>query len=104
MNNKDRIEIRVSGPSKDHELGIFLPWDANIDDWISAFKTILIHQTFPEDTIKELFEEKVYEGDKEREDPEQPLLFDLTNKPDFAHLFGNVSTVLKQKSTYSNAY
>jgi hypothetical protein len=29
---------------------------SDIDDWITVFKTILIHQTFCEDTVKELFD------------------------------------------------
>jgi hypothetical protein len=29
--------------------------DADLEDWTSAFKTILMHQTFCEDSIKELF-------------------------------------------------
>ena len=35
---------------------IVLPFDANLEDWIQAFKTILIYQTFSEDTVKNLFE------------------------------------------------
>jgi hypothetical protein len=34
--------------------------DADINDWIETFKTILIHQSFSETTIKELFEEPDY--------------------------------------------
>lgn len=33
-----------------------IPWDASIEDWVNVFKTVLIHQTFSEDTVKELFE------------------------------------------------
>jgi hypothetical protein len=29
---------------------------SDLNDWIKVFKTILIHQTFCEDTVKELFE------------------------------------------------
>ena len=41
-----------------NSLQLTMNWDADIDDWINAFKTILIHQTFCEDSVKELFEDK----------------------------------------------
>jgi len=57
--NKDnKITIKVEGYRLNDSLQLTLNWDATIDDWVGAFKTILIHQTFPEDTVKELFEEK----------------------------------------------
>ena len=37
-------------------LQLSLSWDANIDDWITAFKTVLTYMTFAEDTVKELFD------------------------------------------------
>jgi hypothetical protein len=57
--NKDnKITIKVEGYRLNDSLQLTLNWDATIDDWVGAFKTMLIHQTFPEDTVKELFEEK----------------------------------------------
>lgn len=58
----NRTEITVKGPQEDHEITIFLPWDANIEDWEDAFKTILTHQTFAPELIKELF----YDESKDR--------------------------------------
>ena len=57
--NKDnKITIKIEGYRLNDSLQLTLNWDASINDWVNAFKTILIHQTFPEDTVKELFEEK----------------------------------------------
>lgn len=36
-------------------LTLTLPWDAKIEDWKDAFRTILTHQTFSFSTIEELF-------------------------------------------------
>ena len=55
------IKITVEGglqPNKSIQLTI--SHDANIEDWIEVFKTILIHQTFSEEVVKELFEEPDY--------------------------------------------
>lgn len=38
-----------------NELILTLNWDASLDDWETAFKTILTHQTFGEDSVKEMF-------------------------------------------------
>jgi hypothetical protein len=57
--NKDnKITIKVEGYRLNDSLQLTLNWDATIDDWVGAFKTMLIHQTFDEDIVKELFEEK----------------------------------------------
>ena len=58
MDIKDkRITVTVVNHAKyNSELLLSLNWDANLDDWVAAFKTILMHQTFCEDSIKELFE------------------------------------------------
>jgi hypothetical protein len=55
---ESKTTIIVNGYKHNSSLQLTLNWDATIDDWVGAFKTILIHQTFPEDTVKELFEEK----------------------------------------------
>jgi len=57
----DKTTITVDSYIHNKSLLLTLNWDANVDDWITAFKTILIHQTFCEDSVKELFEDKNYE-------------------------------------------
>ncbi len=60
--NKDnKITIKVDGYKLNDSLQLTLNWDASLDDWIVAFKTILIHRTFAEETVKELFEIEEYE-------------------------------------------
>jgi len=52
------IRITVEGGFNPYrKLELTMSSFADINDWIDAFKTILIHQTFAEDTVKELFEE-----------------------------------------------
>ena len=56
-NKQTPIKITIEGgfnPSSKLELTISA--DSTIEDWVDAFKTILIHQTFTVDTVKELFE------------------------------------------------
>ena len=57
-NENKKITINVDGYKHNNSLQLTLNWDANINDWIDVFKTILIHQTFTEDVVKELFEDK----------------------------------------------
>ena len=60
-NKDEKITIKVEGYKHNNSLQLTLNWDANLNDWTDAFKTILIHQTFPEDLVKELFEnEELY--------------------------------------------
>lgn len=56
VRDKQVITITVTGFKLNNELKLSLNWDADLDDWKQAFKTILIHQTFDEGTVKELFE------------------------------------------------
>ena len=59
IQNKDKkTTIKIEGYRLNDSLQLTLNWDADINDWVNAFRTILIHQTFPEDIVKELFEEK----------------------------------------------
>lgn len=53
---EDKITVKVESYKHNKSLQLTLNWDADVDDWVDAFKTILIHQTFGEDTVKELFE------------------------------------------------
>ena len=77
MFNKNRVEIRVTGPNKDQELGIFLPWDANIDDWVSSFKAIMLHQSFTEDQVKDIF----FNEDTDTKSDEEPAYQDRKELP-----------------------
>lgn len=54
---ESKTTIIVNGYKHNRSLQLTLNWDAGIDDWVDAFKTILIHQTFAEDTVKELFQD-----------------------------------------------
>jgi len=53
---EDKITVKIESYLPNKSLQLTLNWDADINDWVEAFKTILIHQTFGEDTVKELFE------------------------------------------------
>lgn len=51
-----RITVTVTNRHiLNNELMLTLNWDASLDDWETAFKTILTHQTFGEDSVKEMF-------------------------------------------------
>ena len=51
-----KIKIKVESYQLNKSIELTLNWDADINDWIETFKTILTHQTFCPETIKELFE------------------------------------------------
>jgi hypothetical protein len=51
------VTIAVTDSLSDDEIKITVNRYSDINDWIKVFKTILIHQTFCEDTVKELFED-----------------------------------------------
>jgi len=51
------ITVTVSNSSSEDKIEISLNKYSDVNDWIKVFKTILIHQTFCEDTVKELFED-----------------------------------------------
>ena len=70
MNYDKQEPIKISvegGLSPDRTLQLTMHPHATIEEWIETFKTILIHQTFAEDTIKELFDrdydESCYDAD-----------------------------------------
>lgn len=62
QNTDKKITIKIDGYKLNDSLQLTLNWDANIDDWVNAFKTILIHQTFDEETVKELFEDQTFDN------------------------------------------
>ncbi len=55
------IKITIEGGFRpDKTIHLTLGPDANIEDWIETFKTILFHQTFDETIIKDVFETREY--------------------------------------------
>jgi hypothetical protein len=56
-NKQTPIKITVEGGfNPANKLELTISADSTIEDWVDTFKTILIHQTFTIDTVKELFE------------------------------------------------
>jgi hypothetical protein len=54
---KEPIKITIEGGlSPDRSIQLTLNPYATLEEWIETFKVILLHQTFSEDTIKELFD------------------------------------------------
>lgn len=65
MNYDKQEPIKISvegGLSPDRTLQLTMHPHATLEEWIDTFKTILIHQTFAEDTVKELFEPPCYDN------------------------------------------
>ncbi len=61
MNYEKKIPIKVTiegGLNPDRKLELTMGPFADLVDWVETFKTILIHQTFSADTVRELFEEE----------------------------------------------
>ena len=57
--NKTPIKVTVEGGyCPDRKIELTMSAEADLSDWIDTFKTILISQTFTEDTVKELFSEE----------------------------------------------
>jgi len=58
--------IRIVITNNEGELQMTLPWDANLEDWTHAFKTILFWSTFSPENIDEVFydEEKEFEANR----------------------------------------
>ena len=57
------LTVTVADSSSDDKIEISLSKYSDINDWIKVFKTILIHQTFCEDTVKDLFEDPLEEDE-----------------------------------------
>ena len=68
---EDKITVKVESYKHNKSLQLTLNWDADVDDWVDAFKTILIHQAFSEDTVKELFEDPWDEYEKAVKEKEE---------------------------------
>ncbi len=72
MNYEKKTPIKITvegGLNPDRKLELSMSSFADLEDWIEAFKTILIHQTFSEDAVKQLFEED-YDNDSDNEEVE----------------------------------
>jgi hypothetical protein len=46
--------ITISSGS-DRHITLSIPWGSTLEDWETAFKTMLIFETFSEDQVKEFF-------------------------------------------------
>jgi len=56
-NKTTPIKITVEGGlSPDRSLQLTVNAYSTLEEWVEAFKVVLLHQTFSEDTIKELFD------------------------------------------------
>jgi len=54
---KEPIKITIEGGlNPDRSMQLTLNAYSTLEEWIETFKVILLHQTFSEDTIKELFD------------------------------------------------
>ena len=54
--HKNKIKISVENLYDDKKIELTINRFADLNEWRDVFKTILIQQTFPCDSVKELFE------------------------------------------------
>ena len=54
--HKNKIKITVENIYDDKKIELTINRFADLNEWRDVFKTILIQQTFPCDSVKELFE------------------------------------------------
>jgi hypothetical protein len=54
--HKNKVKITVENLFDDKKLELTVNRFSDLNDWTDVFKTILIHQTFAHDSVKELFE------------------------------------------------
>lgn len=54
--HKNKIKIIVENIYDDKKIELTINRFADLNEWRDVFKTILIQQTFPCDSVKELFE------------------------------------------------
>ena len=54
--HKNKIKITVENLYDDKKIELTINRFADLNEWRDVFKTILIQQTFPCDSVKELFE------------------------------------------------
>ena len=53
--HKNKVKITIENLFDDKKLELTVNRFSDLNDWIDVFKTILIHQTFAHDSVKELF-------------------------------------------------
>lgn len=85
MNYDKQEPIKISvegGLSPDRTLQLTMHPHSTLEEWIDTFKTILIHQTFAEDTVKELFDEPICSSCNDPAD-DQPSAQFLREKSEF---------------------
>jgi hypothetical protein len=71
------IKVTIEGGlNPDRKLELTMTPYADLSDWIDTFKTILINQTFTEDTVKELFEEPQFISDDDFDDDREDINID----------------------------
>lgn len=57
MNNyQNKVKITVENLFDDKKIELTINRFSDLTEWTDVFKTILIHQTFDHDSVKELFE------------------------------------------------
>lgn len=79
MNYDKQTPIKVTvegGLNPDRKLELTMTPYADLSDWIEVFKTILINQTFAEDTVKELFEEPEFVNNDDFDDNHEDINID----------------------------
>jgi len=54
--HKNKVKITVENLFDDKKIELTINKFSDLSDWTDVFKTILIQQTFPCDSVKELFE------------------------------------------------
>ena len=85
MNYDKMTQIKVTiegGLNPDRKLELTMTPYADLSDWIDTFKTILINQTFTEDTVKELFEELDYSSSDDFDDDSEDINIDCKSPED----------------------
>lgn len=82
-NSATPIKITIEGGATEGKtLQLTMHPHSTLEEWIDTFKTILVHQTFTCDCIKELFDETVCMSCNDLVDDQQPTQF-LREKSEF---------------------
>jgi len=73
METENNITVTVESDNK--KLQLTISEYATVDDWINVFKTIMIHNTFMEDSVKEMFS-----SDEDLYDLQSEDIYDLQSE------------------------
>ena len=57
LGNRDCAPVQISVRSSNQSTTIEIPWDASAEQYIHAFYTAMIAETFPHDTIARAFKD-----------------------------------------------